>query len=164
MMRMWNIQKKTTNIKEQKAEVLTNVFGTIQLTQSLIPHLSKQKNSFILNISSAVAYAPMSVMPVYSATKAALHSYSISIREQLQNTNIKVFELLPPGVDTEMARVVEKAFGIDMGPKMAPDELAILTLKGLKNDTYEIRPGMTKMLYILSRIFPSLVKKMFAKE
>ena len=164
IMRMWNIQKETTDITEQKAEILTNVFGTIQLTQSLIPHLSKQKNSFILTVSSAVAYAPMSVMPVYCATKAALHSYSISIREQLQNTNIKVFELLPAGVDTEMAHEVERNLGIDMGPKMAPDKLAILTLKGLANDTYEMRPGMANMLYKMNRFFPSLVKKMFAKE
>ena len=164
IMRMWNIQKETTNIKEQKAEILTNVFGTIQLTQSLIPHLLNQKTSIILNVSSAVAYAPMSVMPVYCATKAALHSYSISIREQLQNTNIKVFELLPAGVDTEMAQEVERTLGINMGPKMAPDKLAILTLKGLKNDTYEIRPGMANMLYKMNRISPSLVKKMFAKE
>lgn len=164
MMRMWNIQKAITNIKEQKEEILTNVFGTIQLTQSLIPHLSKQKNSAILNVSSALAFAPMSAMPVYNATKAALHSYSISIREQLQNTNIKVFELLPAGIDTEMTRHVEKSLGIDMGTKMAPDKLAILTLKGLKNETYEIRPGMANTLYMMNRFFPSLVKKMFAKE
>ena len=164
MMRMWNIQKETTNIKEQKTEILTNLFGTIQLTQLLIPHLSIQKSSFILNVSSALGYAPMSAMPVYCATKAALHSYSISIREQLQNTSIKVFELLPAGVDTEMAQEVEKNLGIDMGAKMAPDKLAILTLKGLANDTYEIRPGMANMLYKMNRIFPSLVKKMFAKE
>lgn len=164
MMRMWNIQKETTKIKEQKEEILTNIFGTIQLTQSLIPQLSRQKNSIILNVSSALAFAPMSAMPVYNATKAALHSYSISIREQLQNTSIKVFELLPAGIDTEMTRHVEKTLGIDMGSKMSPDKLAMLTLKGLKNDTYEIRPGMANTLYMMNRFFPSLVKKMFAKE
>jgi uncharacterized oxidoreductase len=74
LMKMWNIQKEPTNIKEQKEEILTNIFGTFQLTQSLIPHLSKQKQSTILNVSSVLAFVPMSATPIYNATKAAIHS------------------------------------------------------------------------------------------
>ena len=111
-MKMWNIQHETTNTQEQKAEILTNLFGAVQLTQSLIPHLLKQTNSFVLNVSSALAYVPMSAAPIYSATKAALHSYSISIRQQLENTNVKIFELIPAAIETDMATEMEKSIGM----------------------------------------------------
>jgi len=165
IMRMWNLQKESANIKEQKAEILTNFFGTVQLTQSLIPHLLKQDNGTILNVSSALAYVPMSAAPVYSATKAALHSYSISVRQQLENTNVKVFELLPAAVETDMATEIEKSTGLkNNGPKLTPEKLAVLALKGLKNDQPEIRPGMANTLYIIHRMFPGLSKKMILSQ
>ncbi len=165
IMKMWNIQHETTNTQEQKAEILINFFGTVQLTQSLIPHLLKQKNSTILNVSSALAFVPMSATPIYNATKAALHSYSISIRQQLQNTNIKVVELMPAAIETDMAIEMEKSLGIENNsPKMTPKKLAMLTLKGLKNDIFEIRPGMANTLYIVHRMFPSLAEKMIANQ
>lgn len=165
IMRTWNIQNKIINIKEYKEELFTNVFGTIQLTQSLIPQLTKQNESAILNVSSALAYAPISSMPVYCASKAALHSYTISLREQLNDTSIQVFELLPAGIDTEMSREVEKRLGLEGGmPKMSPDKLATLTIKGLKRDTHEIRPGMAGILYAMNRFFPAQVNRMMAKE
>ncbi|HXS38433.1 MAG TPA: SDR family NAD(P)-dependent oxidoreductase [Flavipsychrobacter sp.] len=165
IMKMWNVQKKTVSIHEQKIEILTNVFGTIQLTQSLIPHLLSQSKSFILNVSSALAFVPMSAAPIYNATKAALHSYSISIRQQLQGTSIKVFEVLPAAIETQMAIDVEKIVGIEnSGQKMSPEKLAVLTIKGLKRDTYEIRPGMANMLYYLHRFFPSFAQSMIEKQ
>lgn len=165
VMRMWNIQKETTNINQQKQEILTNFFGTVQLTQSLIPHLLKQRNSVVLNVSSALAFVPMSAAPIYNATKAALHSYSISIRQQLQNTNIKVAELLPGAIETDMATEMEKSLGIESNsPKMTPEKLAMLAIKGLKNDAKEIRPGMANTLYFIHRVFPSLAEKMISSQ
>jgi uncharacterized oxidoreductase len=160
IMRMWNIQRKTTSIKEQRTEILTNFFGTVQVTQSLIPHLLKQRSSMVLNVSSALAYVPMSAAPIYNATKAALHSYSISIRQQLQNTSVKVVELLPAAIETDMAAEIEKSIGIEnSSPKMTPEKLAMLTLKGLKKDSREIRPGMANLLHLIHRMFPSLAEK-----
>lgn len=159
IMGSWDIQKNDADIQGQKDEILTNIWGTIQLTQSLIRQLSNQKNSFILTVSSALAYAPFSAFPVYCATKAALHSYTISIREQLQNTSIKVFELLAPLVETEMVAHIKMSM-----PKMTTDQLATLTLNGLKKDNYEIRPGMANMLYLMSRFLPFVIKKSLAKE
>jgi uncharacterized oxidoreductase len=160
IMKLWNIQKEAVNIGEQKAEILTNLFGTVQLTQLLIPQLLKQPNSAILNVSSALADVPMPAAPVYSATKAAMHAYSIAIRRQLQNTTIRVFELLPAAIATEMASEMEKSIGIESNdPKMTPGKLALLTMKGLSNDTLEMRPGMANTLYMIHRIFPALAKK-----
>ncbi|MFB9841393.1 SDR family oxidoreductase [Mucilaginibacter ginsenosidivorans] len=165
IMKMWNIRRETTNIREQKKEILTNFFGTVQLTQSLIPHLLGQKNSAVLNVSSGLAFVPMSAAPIYNATKAAIHSYSISIRQQLQNTAIKIFEVLPAAIETQMATDMEKIIGIEnSGPKMSPEKLAELTIKGIKNDTYEIRPGMANMLYHLHRFTPSLAQNMIRKQ
>ena len=165
IMKMWNIQRETTNTREQKAEILINFFGTVQLTQSLIPHLLKQKNSAVLNVSSALAFAPMSAAPIYNAMKAAMHSYSISIRQQLQNTSIKIFEVLPAAIETQMATDMEKIIGIEnSGPKMSPEKLAELTIKGMKNDTYEMRPGMANTLYHLHRFFPLLAQNMIRKQ
>lgn len=165
VMKMWNIQRGTSDVKLQKAEVLTNLFGTAQLTQLLIPHLLKQKNSVVLNVSSALALVPMSAAPIYSATKAALHSYSISLRQQLEGTNIKVFEVLPAAIKTEMATELEKTEGIEnRGPKMSPEKLAMLTVNGLRKDRFEIRPGMANILYIVHRLFPSLAQKMISDQ
>lgn len=126
---------------------------------------AKQENSTMLNVSSALAFVPMSAAPIYNATKAALHSYSTSIRQQLQNTNIKVIELLPAAIVTDMAIEMEKSLGIENnGPKMTPEKLAMLTIRGLKNDVVEIRPGMANTLYFIHRIFPSLAQKMIASQ
>jgi uncharacterized oxidoreductase len=165
VMRMWRIQAESIAINEQKEEILTNLFGTIQLTQSLLPQLSKQSHSAILNVSSALAFVPMSAAPIYNATKAAIHSYSISVRHQLQNSSIKIFEVLPAAIETQMATDMEKIIGIENnGPKMSSEKLARLILKGLKNNTYEIRPGMANMLYHLHRFFPSLAKGMLERQ
>jgi uncharacterized oxidoreductase len=165
IMRLWNIQKETTSIEEQRAEVLTNFFGTIQLTQSLIPHLLRQTSSTILNVSSALAFVPMSAAPIYGATKAALHSYSISIRQQLLNTNIRVAELLPAAIETDMATEMEKAIGIEnSSSKMKADRLAMLTINGLRNGMLEIRPGIANTLYFIHRFFPSIAEKMILHQ
>lgn len=107
----------------------------------------------------------MPAAPIYNATKAALHSYSISIRQQLQNTTIKVFEVLPAAIETQMATDMEKLIGIkNNGPKMSPDKLALLTLKGVKNNHYEIRSGVANMFYYIHRFFPSVAQSMLRKQ
>jgi uncharacterized oxidoreductase len=165
IMRLWNIQREGTSIEEQKKEILINLFGTVQLTQSFIPHLLKQKASVVLNVSSGLAFVPMPVAPIYNATKAALHSYSISIRQQLKNTGIKVIELMPAAIETDMAKEIAKNIGGESdGPKMSPEKLAALTLKALKNDSYEIRPGMANALYLINRFFPGIAERMIQKQ
>lgn len=164
LMRFWNVQRNDINISEQKKEILTNVFGTIQLTQSFIPHLLKQKTSAVVNISSALAFLPMSAAPIYNATKAAIHSYSISTRQQLRNTSIKVFEVLPGGVETQMAKSLEKIIGADGGPTMTPEKLVQYIVKGLQKNSFEIRPGIANMLYYVHRFLPSFAQNMIMRQ
>lgn len=82
--------------------VLTNLLGPIRLTAALLPHLLRQERSTILTVSSGLAFVPLAATPTYSATKAAIHSYSMSLREQLKGTSTEVIEIAPPYVQTEL--------------------------------------------------------------
>lgn len=80
--------------------VTTNLLGPIRLTAALLPHLLKQPQAAILTVSSGLAFVPMATTPTYCATKAAIHSYSMSLRQQLKDTGIAVIEIAPPYVQT----------------------------------------------------------------
>jgi uncharacterized oxidoreductase len=88
------------NFQTDEATINTNLLGPIRLTEELLPALKKQSNAAILIVSSGAAFVPMAVTPTYSATKAALHSYTESLRYQLRQTAIQVIELIPPYVAT----------------------------------------------------------------
>jgi uncharacterized oxidoreductase len=80
----------------------TNLLGPIRLTAALLPHLKTRRHSTIVNVTSGLAFVPLSRTPTYSATKAALHSYTQSLRHQLRNSTIEVLELAPPAVATDL--------------------------------------------------------------
>jgi uncharacterized oxidoreductase len=84
------------------ATVTTNLLGPIRMTSALIEHLKKQKTAAIINTSSVLGFVPMAVAGVYSATKAAMHSYTQSLRWRLEGTSVKVRELAPPWVQTDL--------------------------------------------------------------
>jgi uncharacterized oxidoreductase len=84
------------------ATISTNVLGPIRLTAALLPDLRKQPHAAIITVSSGLAFVPMAATPTYSASKAAVHSYTQSLRYQLRNTAIQVIELIPPYVQTHL--------------------------------------------------------------
>lgn len=82
--------------------ITTNLLGPLRLTAALLPTLRKQPRATIMTVSSGLAFLPLTLTPTYCATKAAIHSFSQSLRYQLRNTNIEVLEIVPPYVQTEL--------------------------------------------------------------
>lgn len=93
---------KPVNLDLVRKEIETNFIAPVHLTSLLISHLATKSNAAIINISSGLAFVPIAFMPVYCATKAAMHSMTLSLRYQLRNLPIKVFEIVPPSVNTEL--------------------------------------------------------------
>lgn len=144
-----------------ETEILTNIASPIKLTKVLLPLFSKQSQSAIINITSGVAYMPMPYLPVYSATKAALQSFTYSLRASLKNTNIKVFEALPPLVATQMTENM-KGKAKDM-KKITPNDCAKQIINGIERENHTIHIGSSKSLYWGRRIFPKLAQNQLNK-
>ncbi|HEY2860811.1 MAG TPA: SDR family oxidoreductase [Terracidiphilus sp.] len=102
IMRPEKLLEQGENLADSEAIVATNLLGPIRLTAALLPHLKKQASATIVNVSSGLAFVPLAITPTYCATKAAIHSYTQSLRWQLRSTGIEVLELIPPYVQTEL--------------------------------------------------------------
>lgn len=137
-------------------EMELNYLSVVKLTESFMPFLKASKEAAIINIESIVSYVPSVAIPTYSATKAALHSYALALRLTLERSNphIKVFEVFPPFVDTDLT----KAFETD---KLSPAEVADDLYNALLNDEYAVRNGVTKDVYAGYRQAPEITLKQF---
>ena len=129
-------------------EIDINLKSQIKMAAHFIPALSKRKEAAIVNISSGLGFVPIAAFPVYCATKAAMHSFSVSLRHQLRQTPIKVFEVVPPIVhDTELkGSFLEKS---DMSVSSA--EVAGAVIEGMGDDEYEIPIGPSRAFMAGSR-------------
>lgn len=102
IMRPENLKAQQPELADAEAIITTNLLGPIRLTAALLPHLQKQADSAIMNVSSGLAFVPLSLTPTYNATKAAIHSYTQSLRYQLRGSATEVLELIPPYVATDL--------------------------------------------------------------
>ena len=127
-------------------EVTINLSSQIRLCALFTPHLLRKERAAILDISSGLAFVPIASMPIYCATKAAIHSFTTSLRHQLRHTRIRVIEAVPPATDTEL----DASFA---GPEenayrgISPKEVASVIIEGLKADMDEIFIGEAQRLY-----------------
>jgi len=145
-----NLSRQTGVFEKASDEFLTNYFSIVRLNEELLPLLKKQPEAAIVNVSSIVAFVPNQVLANYAASKAALHSYTLSLRLALaKDTNIKVFELMPPLVNTEFSTEIGGEKGIP--PSAVADDL----INSLANNNYEIHVGQTAYIYELSRSSPA---------
>jgi uncharacterized oxidoreductase len=118
--------------KTLTSTITTNLLGPIRVTSALVEHLKKQKTAYILNVSSVLAFMPLAVTGIYSATKAALHSYSLSLRYKLKTSSVKVLEVIPPWVQTDLLNSNEEPRAMPFGPFIAE------TMEALESDEHEI--------------------------
>jgi uncharacterized oxidoreductase len=102
IMRPEKLHSQQPDLADATSIVTTNLLGPIRLTAALLPHLQKQPHATVINVSSGLAFLPLSLTPTYCATKAAIHSYTQSMRYQLRATKIEVIELVPPYVATDL--------------------------------------------------------------
>ncbi|OYW16388.1 MAG: oxidoreductase [Novosphingobium sp. 12-64-8] len=100
IMRFENLTARR-NLADAEATIATNLLGPIRMTNAFVDHLAQQADAAIVNVSSGLAFVPLVAAPAYSATKAAIHSYSQSLRHQLAGS-VEVIELAPPGVQTDL--------------------------------------------------------------
>lgn len=95
-------------------EIAINVEAPIHLSRLFIPHFRRQPRAAIVNVTSGLSFAPLANVPIYCATKAALHSFTLSLRHQLRDTAIEVVEIVPPAVDTDLGGPGLHTFGVDV--------------------------------------------------
>jgi uncharacterized oxidoreductase len=134
IMRVEHLTVQQADLADAESIITTNLLGPIRLTAALLPHLQKQPHATIMNVSSGLGFVPLHLTPTYCATKAAIHSYTQSLRYQLKSTHIDVVELIPPYVATELlnGRNDPRAMPLD---KFNDEVMAILKAKP---DVHEI--------------------------
>jgi uncharacterized oxidoreductase len=131
---------ETTHAHEKaKAEMNTNYFSVIHFTELLLPHLLQKEASAVINVSSIAVYGTHKFLPTYGASKAALHSYTVALRQTYEESkNLQVYEVYPPLVNTAFSAEIGGANGIP--PSEVADELFI----ALERDQFDVPVGDTK--------------------
>lgn len=137
----YSLSESGSTYQYAKDEINTNFTAILHFTEILLPHLKAKDHAAIVNITSVVALLPATGVPTYSASKAALHFYTQSLRKSLSETNISVFEVLPPLVNTDFSAFIGGANGIP--PQEVADELLI----AFESNQFDVPVGQTKFVY-----------------
>lgn len=153
-----NLALPEEDLAEMTSEIDVNLSGPIRLVSVLIEQLKRNKGT-IVNVSSGLAFVPLTAAPIYSATKAAMHAYTITLRQHLREHGVEVIELMPPAVKTELADYPD-----DGSIKViTTDELVDVTLKQIGKGKLEIRPGQANALRFMSRFAPGFIQGQLEK-
>lgn len=140
-----DFQEGTRDLSDVNEEVATNLIAPIHLSALLIPHLMRKEQAAIINISSGLAFTPLAAVPVYCATKSAIHSLSLTMRFQLRHTPVRVFEIAPPIVPTELSGSRIRQENDDNS--MSPEAVALGIVDALEHDKFEVALGPAAGLY-----------------
>lgn len=146
----YSFQNDPPSLDRIDREVDVNFLAPLKLISLLLPTLQNNDNAAIVNVSSGLAIVPKAQAPVYCGTKAGIHIFTKSLRYQLDK--IRVFEIIPPIVDTAMTEGRGKR-------KITPQRLVDEFIKGFKNNNYENNIHKVKLLRIINRISPALADK-----
>lgn len=161
IMRNLNLNQER-DLNDVTREIEINLSGPVRMIQQFLPHLKTRKKALIINVSSGLAFIPFPASPVYCATKAAIHSYTQSLRVQLDGTGVTVIELAPPAVETPLLR---GEFAEEMKGQKGMDAKVLVkgALANIEAGKPEIRPGLSNALKAMSRIAPQFMLKQMAK-
>lgn len=144
MQRAHDFSAGSVDESDMVEEIETNLLGLMRMCSVFIPYLKSRPQATVINISSALAFVPLARVPVYCATKAAVHSFCVSLRHQLKHTNVKVVELIPPWVDTNLDRGRRRTTG--PAPMPLPQFISE-AMAGLAGDADEVPIGDAKFLH-----------------
>lgn len=142
-------------------EIDINLSGPVRMVQQFLPHLKQQSEALIVNVSSGLAFVPLTLSPVYSASKAAMHAFSQALRMQLVDSPVRVVELAPPGVETALFRSEFEAFKDHKA--MSVQKLSRHAIAGIESGRSLIAPGQAALLKLMGRLAPELALRQLAK-
>jgi len=150
------------DLQDVTREIDINLGGPVRMVQQFLAHLKTRPGALIVNVSSGLAFVPFPISPVYSATKAAIHSFTQSLRVQLIGTGVTAIELAPPGVETPLFRA---EFAAEMHGQKGMDVSVLVrqAIAGIEKGKLEIRPGLSNVLKVMSRIAPQFMLGQLAK-
>ena len=135
-----DLKKGLDELRSGEDEIAINFVAVVELTSLFIGHLMKKPSAAIINVSSGLGFMPMPNTPIYSATKAAVHTYTLVLRQQLKDTSVKVVEIVPPMVDTDLNKAGRNAAHIKFRG-ISLSEYIPTVINGLKNDADVIFHG-----------------------
>ncbi len=130
--------------QRHEQEISINLEAPMHLCMLFIPHLACKERSAIVNVTSGLAFVPLAFAPTYSATKAGLHSFTQSLRFQLKDTSIEIYEVAPPAVDTDLGGPGKHTFGVNV------DEFADHVMSKLADGNQEFGYGTSELSRVAS--------------
>jgi uncharacterized oxidoreductase len=154
-----NLKAPAADLEGLTTEMDINLGGVIRMTSALIDILTANKGT-VINVSSGLAFVPLPSAPIYCATKAAVHSYTQSLRFQLEESGVEVIDLMPPGVKTDLTAELAERNAIAL---MTTDDLIKESFAAFKAGKLEIRPGQSNQLAFLRRLAPDFINRQLWK-
>jgi len=151
-------------LEDISREIEPDLVGPMRMVAQFLPQLKTQATAAIVNVSSGLAFVPLPIAPIYCAAKAGVHSFTQSLRVQLQNTRIRVFELAPPITRAPLFSGEMRVEDVKGIPMMDVVTMVGVAIKGMKKDQLEIRPGLSNMLKLMSRVAPQFILNRLSKQ
>ena len=149
--RLLDFSSGTVNAEQIDAEIDTNFKGSIYVASAFLPILRRQASARLVNVTSGLGFVPLVKAPIYSATKAAQHAFTVALREQLRGSSVRVIELIPPVVETNLHR------GQPVKPPRAmPLEVFVIeAMRALESGRDEVPVGLARLLRVGARLAPN---------
>lgn len=150
------------DLSDVTREIDVNLSGPVRMIQQFLSHLKSRPEALIVNVSSGLAFVPLPISPIYSATKAALHSFTQALRVQLDGSSVGVVELAPPPTETPL---LYAEFAAEQKGQKGMDVVKLVSqaIAAIEAGKQEIRPGLSNVLKLMSRIAPQFMLGQLAK-